>query len=87
MTSHLVPPHGGRLVDLMASPARVAELNAHAKEMASLSLTPRQLADLELLLSGAFSPLRGSQGSPAGDFEGGRSGPGLVVRSGWRASV
>ena len=25
MTSHLVPPHGGRLVDLMASPERVAE--------------------------------------------------------------
>jgi len=31
--------------------AQVAELSAHAKEMASWSLTPRQLADLELLLS------------------------------------
>jgi len=64
MTSHLVPPHGSRLVDLMASPARVAELNAHAKEMASWSLTPRQLADLELLLSGAFSPSGASWGAP-----------------------
>jgi sulfate adenylyltransferase len=63
MTSHLVPPHGGRLALLMASPARVAELNAHAKEMTSWSLTPRQLADLELLLSGTFSPLRGFMGS------------------------
>ncbi len=71
MTSHLVPPHGGQLVDLMASPARVGELNAHAKEMASWSLTPRQIADLELLLSGAFSPLRGFMG--AAEAEGVRS--------------
>jgi sulfate adenylyltransferase len=59
MPSRLVPPHGGRLVDLMAPPERVAELNAQAREMASWSLTPRQLADLELLMSGGFSPLRG----------------------------
>jgi sulfate adenylyltransferase len=63
MTSHLVPPHGGRLIDLTASPARVAELSAHAKEMPSWSLAPRQLADVEMLLSGAFSPLRGFMGS------------------------
>ena len=42
MTSHLVPPHGGRLALLMASPARVAELVAHAKEMASWSLAYRR---------------------------------------------
>ncbi len=62
MTSHLISPHGGRLVDLMAKPARVAELSAQAKEMASWSLSPRQLADVELLLSGALSPLRGFMG-------------------------
>ncbi len=62
MTSHLIPPHGGRLVDLMATPARVAELSAQAREMASWSLSPRQLADVELLLSGALSPLSGFMG-------------------------
>ena len=58
-TSHLVPPHGGELVQLIATQERSAELKAHSKEWPSWDLTPRQLCDLELLLSGGFSPLRG----------------------------
>lgn len=58
-TSHLIPPHGGELVQLVASPERSAELKAHSREWPSWDLTPRQLCDLELLLSGGFSPLRG----------------------------
>jgi sulfate adenylyltransferase len=58
-TSHLVAPHGGELVNIMADPARAAELKAHSKEWPSWDLTARQVCDVELLLSGGFSPLRG----------------------------
>jgi sulfate adenylyltransferase len=58
-TSHLIPAHGGELVDLIASPERSAELKSHSREWPSWDLTPRQLCDLELLLTGGFSPLRG----------------------------
>src|SRR5690242_5677715 len=43
----------------MAAPERAAELKAHSREWPSWDLTARQVCDLELLLSGGFSPLRG----------------------------
>jgi sulfate adenylyltransferase len=58
-TSHLIPAHGGELVQLIASAERSAELKAHSREWLSWDLSGRQLCDLELLLSGGFSPLRG----------------------------
>ena len=58
-TSHLIPPHGGELIDLIVAPERASELKAHSKEWPSWDLTARQICDLELLLSGGFSPLRG----------------------------
>jgi len=57
--SHLIPPHGGELIDLTVSPERAAELKAHSREWPSWDLSARQLCDLELLVSGGFSPLRG----------------------------
>jgi sulfate adenylyltransferase len=67
-TSHLIPPHGGELVNLIAETGRTAELKAHSREWPSWDLTPRQLCDLELLMSGGFSPLRGFMTRP--DYDG-----------------
>ena len=66
--SHLIPPHGGELVQLIANSDRTAELRAHSREWPSWDLTARQLCDLELLLSGGFSPLHGFLCRP--DYEG-----------------
>ena len=54
------PPHGGELKDLLARDApRRSELIAEAESLPSIALTERQLCDLELILSGGFSPLEG----------------------------
>jgi sulfate adenylyltransferase len=47
---------------LFATPERAAELKAEAVHLPSWFLTPRQVWDIELLLSGAFSPLSGFLG-------------------------
>ena len=67
MTSRLVQPHGGRLVDLMAKGTRAAELKDASRGWPSWTLTQRQMCDLELLLVGAFSPLEGFM--CRGDYE------------------
>src|SRR5262249_44679538 len=56
---HLISPHGGELIDLLAKPERIGALRAASREWPSWDLTPRQLCELELLLNGGFSPLRG----------------------------
>lgn len=55
----LVAPHGGVLVDLAVDDARAQELRAESAQWPSWDLTDRQLCDLELLVNGGFSPLRG----------------------------
>ena len=67
-TSHLIAPHGGELIDLLAAPEKAAELKAHSREWPSWDLTARQICDLELLMSGGFSPLRGFM--TKADYEG-----------------
>jgi sulfate adenylyltransferase len=53
----LVSPYGGRLVDLLVPPERLADLNAHANRLPSIQLSERSVCDLELLAVGGFSPL------------------------------
>ena len=67
-TSHLIAPHGGELVQLLVSEGAAAELKGHSKEWPSWDLSPRQLCDLELLMNGGFSPLRGFMNRK--DYEG-----------------
>jgi sulfate adenylyltransferase len=67
-TSHLISPHGGELIQLIAQPDRIAELKVQSKEWPSWDLSARQLCDLELLVTGGFSPLRGFM--TRADYEG-----------------
>lgn len=54
------PPHGGVLKDLLARDASKHEdLAQEAENLPAIILTERQLCDLELIISGGFSPLDG----------------------------
>ena len=59
MARHLIEPHGGTLVDLLADADRAAELKERSRDWASWDLADRQVCDLELLMNGGFSPLKG----------------------------
>jgi len=63
--SNLVAPHGGTLVDRFTSNAEA--LTARAKSLPSVELDARELADLELIATGAASPLTGFVGKA--DYE------------------
>jgi sulfate adenylyltransferase len=53
----LIPPYGGKLVNLHALDEERAELRARAADMPCIQLTSRNVCDLEMLATGAFSPL------------------------------
>ena len=56
-TSELISPYGGRLVDLTLSEESALDVRAHASLLPSIQLSERAVCDLELLATGAFSPL------------------------------
>lgn len=54
----LIKPYGGQLVDLRVYDEKyLADATAHAHTLPSLQLSERSACDLELLATGAFSPL------------------------------
>jgi sulfate adenylyltransferase len=53
----LIEPHGGKLIHLLVSGTERAELIRKAAELPSIQLSARSLCDLELMATGAFSPL------------------------------
>jgi sulfate adenylyltransferase len=59
MTNRLINPHGGELVDLVVPHREAETMKEESREWQSWDLTPRQICDLELLMNGGFSPLRG----------------------------
>jgi len=59
LVDDLIAPHGGELINLLADIDRTSSIKTESRDWPSLDLNERQLCDLELLLSGAFSPLQG----------------------------
>jgi len=57
--NHLQTPHGGELVNLITPPERALILKKLSLNLQTVNLSRRSVSDLELLMNGAFSPLRG----------------------------
>ena len=53
----LVSPYGGELIDRVAPVDEFEELKARAGGLTSIQISERSVCDLELLATGAFSPL------------------------------
>jgi len=57
--NHLTPAYGGNLVNLLVGNRRLMDLRESSRDWPSWDLDYGQVCDLELLLSGGFSPLDG----------------------------
>ncbi|GHO87813.1 sulfate adenylyltransferase [Dictyobacter formicarum] len=59
MSNGLIAPHGGELIINQVAEAERAALVERAAALPQITIGSRQLADLEMLANGAYSPLRG----------------------------
>lgn len=66
--TNLIAPYGGGLVELLVPNENREELIDYANRLPSVQLTERSICDLELLATGAFSPLKTFMNRA--DFEG-----------------
>ena len=60
--SHLIEPHGGTLCNLLVNKDTKKIIQKESLSLKSLTLNDRQICDIEMLLNGGFSPLRGFLG-------------------------
>jgi len=56
-TSTLISPYGGQLVDLLVPKEELEQQRAYASTLPSVQVSARVTCDLEMLATGAFSPL------------------------------
>ena len=78
--TQLLSPYGGDLKDLFAT-ENLDQLKGQALDLIDWTLTQRQLCDVELLLSGGFSPLEGFMSQT--DYDGVVSGMRLADGTLW----
>lgn len=57
-----IQAHGGELKDLILPASTAEDLKHQAADYSIVSLSNRQLCDLELLMNGAYSPFAGFMG-------------------------
>jgi len=55
--ANLIPPYGGKLVNLVVTGKEREELIEKATHLPSIKISARNLCDLELLANGSFSPM------------------------------
>ncbi len=67
MTRQIIEPRGGTLSDLLIPEEEANQRRRESANWTSWSLAARQICDLELILSGGFSPLTGFMGKA--DYE------------------
>ena len=66
--SHLIAPHGGELIDRTVSGDEASALAAEATSLPRVRMSDKQTADLDMIASGALSPLTGFM--TKADYEG-----------------